>query len=268
MCEDSSDYTLSESIWVVRQKAGFTAKYRAIKYDHNAWAILMAREPVDLERPVIDEYADTSKTMSAKDEQTINSYMMLAIEAERGSRTDSNVKSRQGYQLDLKGQVIIGVSNDLSREAFNNAKRSIFHIVSSNFYRTLCEKPKIESLVFKRDTTYDYPNLKKYTIRSFDLEKRLRQIFISHSFDSDSGPTEVSSTTIYDTAGHIVYEDKREGFARLHCNNYRYDATGRLLFKEGFSSNELGVKQTYIYEGDKLIKLATERITGKTEKVF
>lgn len=130
-----------------------------------------------------------------------------------------------------------------------------------------CVKPNIENLIVHSDTTVDYPHYKGHTIKSFDVQKRVRQIFESNLFESNSKNI-VSSTIIYDTIGHIIYEDKTKEFIRWHYYCYKYDTNGHLVFKEGYSSNEMGIKVLYIYDNDKLIKEITEHSGQKNEKNY
>lgn len=137
----------------------------------------------------------------------------------------------------------------------------------SDTFKLTCTKPNVDNLHLYNDTVYDYPDYKGHTIKSFDKKKRLMQVFESNLFESNSKKI-VSATTIYDTAGHIIYEDKTNGLIRWHCYCYKFDAKGHLIFKEGYSSGEMGIRVSYIYDKDKLIKEITERGGQKIETIF
>jgi hypothetical protein len=137
----------------------------------------------------------------------------------------------------------------------------------SDTFKINCDKPNIENLILSNDTTYDYPNYKGHTIKSFDKGKRLIQVFVSNLFESNSKNI-VSATTIYDTAGHTIYEDKTKEFIRWHCYCYKFDTKGHLIFKEGYSSGEMGIRVAYIYDNDKLVKEISEHGGKKVEKTY
>jgi hypothetical protein len=149
----------------------------------------------------------------------------------------------------------------------NTTNTSIIAIPISDTFKLNCDKPNIERLIVRSDTTFDYNNYEGHTIKSFDNQRRLRKLFISNLFESNSKSI-YSSTAIYDTAGHIIYEDKTMEFIRWHCYCYKYDPRGHLIFKEGYSSGEMGIRETYMYQEDKLVKKITERLTGQVEKVY
>ena len=147
------------------------------------------------------------------------------------------------------------------------AKSGTFAILMSDTFKLNCDKPNIDSFIVHRDTIFDYNNYNGHTIKSLDKKGRSIQLYVSNLFESNSKNI-YSETTIYDTARHIVYEDKTKEFIRWHCYSYRYDIRGHLVFKEGYSSGELGLKASYIYEGETLVKEIVERLTGKVEKIY
>ncbi len=148
-----------------------------------------------------------------------------------------------------------------------NAKSRTINLLANNTFKLICSKPDIEGLIFRYDTTYDYPDYKGHTIKSFDKEKRLLQVFVSNLFESNTEYV-VSSTTIYDTAGYVIYEDKTRGGIRLHCYCYHYDTEGHLIFKWGYSSGETGIRESCIYENGRLIKKIVERVEQEVEIIY
>ena len=104
-------------------------------------------------------------------------------------------------------------------------------------------------------------------IKSYDSHNRLRETGITNLYENDSRKI-FSSTEIYDTVGHLIFENKTQEFICWHCYKYTYDNAGHLIFKSGFSSGEVGVNISYIYDGDKLIKEIAERAGEKTEKNY
>ncbi len=157
--------------------------------------------------------------------------------------------------------------SDNSSSKIKTAKDKIITLPISDTFKLTCDKPSIEKLILHNDTTYDYPNYKGHIIKSFDKEKRLIQVFESNLFESNSKNI-VSATTIYDTAGHIIYEDKAKEFLRWHCYCYKFDTKGHLIFKEGYSSGEMGIRISFIYENDKLVKEITEHGGQKVETIY
>lgn len=147
------------------------------------------------------------------------------------------------------------------------AKSGTTIVPKSDTFKVICNKPNIDNRIVRSDTTFDYTNYKGHTIKSYDKEGRLIEIYVSNLFESNSKNI-FSTITVYDTAGHVIYDAKTKEFICWHCYSYKYDTSGHLVFKVGYSSGELGIKQTYIYDGDKLIKEVVERPTGKVEKVY
>jgi hypothetical protein len=129
-----------------------------------------------------------------------------------------------------------------------------------------CEQPNIYNLIVRSDTTFDSNNYNGHTIKSFDIKGRLLKTFVTNLFESNSKNI-YSSTTVYDTSGHVIYDAKTKEFIRWHCYSYKYNINGNLISKTGYSSGEIGVKILYIYEGDRLIKEITERPGQKSEKL-
>ncbi|PZR01894.1 MAG: hypothetical protein DI539_28095, partial [Flavobacterium psychrophilum] len=153
-----------------------------------------------------------------------------------------------------------------------NAKTEISDSVNvpltiGDTFKLTCNKPSIEDIIAHSDTIYDYPNYKEHTIKSYDREKRLIQVFESNLFESNSKDI-FSATTIYDTAGRKIYEDKTKGFIRWHCYFYKFDTKGHLIFKEGYSSGEVGIRVSYIYDNGKLIREVTEHGGQKVETIY
>lgn len=102
-----------------------------------------------------------------------------------------------------------------------------------------CEQPDVSDLITTSDTIIDYSN-RGDTIKSYNKEKRLIRISFSKTYENNSKNFN-SFTTIYDTSGRIIYEDKTQGFTRWHCYSYKYDANDHLVYKEGYSSGEMGI---------------------------
>lgn len=134
-------------------------------------------------------------------------------------------------------------------------------------FKLICEMPNIEELIVRSDTSYDYPNYKEHTIRSFDKKNRLIQVFKSNLFESNTKKI-YSETVIYDTAGRIIYEDKTKQFTRWHYYCYKFDTNGNMIYKEGYSSGEMGLRVSFMYENGKLVKEISERGGRKIEKIY
>jgi antitoxin component YwqK of YwqJK toxin-antitoxin module len=134
-------------------------------------------------------------------------------------------------------------------------------------FKIECDVPNIKSLIVRNDTTVNRKNYIGHIIKSFDSKNRLLKVFVSNLYESNVDKI-YSSTSVYDTAGHVIYEDKTEKFIRFHCYSYKYDLNGHIISKIGYSSGEIGIKVSYIYEGGKLIKEITERPGQKTEKTY
>jgi hypothetical protein len=130
-----------------------------------------------------------------------------------------------------------------------------------------CTLPNLDSSIVRRDTIIDYPKYKGHLIKSYDSRDRLKETEIINLYENDSRKM-FSATEIYDTIGHLIFENKTKEFISWHCYKYTYDKMGHLVSKSGFSSGEVGVKISYFYDGDRLIKEITERAGEKTEKNY
>jgi hypothetical protein len=77
------------------------------------------------------------------------------------------------------------------------------------------------------------------------------------------------STTYYDSANRVIYETITENRITFHCYRYKYNYKGQLIYKEGYSSGELGVKIHYEYDmKGKLVKEIITRPGGTTTKTY
>ena len=130
-----------------------------------------------------------------------------------------------------------------------------------------CTPPNLTNIIVRSDTTIDYKKYNGHLIQSYDTQNRLRQRLITNLYESNSKKI-FSSTEIYDTVGHIIYENKTHEMICWHCYKYTYDNAGHLIEKSGYSSGELGIKISYIYNGNKLVKEITERLGQKNVKTY
>ncbi len=102
------------------------------------------------------------------------------------------------------------------------------------------------------------------TQKSYDKQGRLIRE-VKYDGLSDSAGKTSTITSIFDTAGHTIYEDHSEGDSRRSCYRYSFDSSGHMVYKEGYGSGDAGSKTTYIYQGDKLVKV-TSVLAGSIKK--
>lgn len=69
--------------------------------------------------------------------------------------------------------------SDNSSADTKNGDREMLDLPTKDTFKLICEMPNIEELIVRSDTSYDYPNYKEHTIRSFDKKNRLIQVFKS-----------------------------------------------------------------------------------------
>jgi hypothetical protein len=125
--------------------------------------------------------------------------------------------------------------------------------VTYDTFKLDCEQPDINKIIVRNDTIINYSKYNGHLVKSYDSNNRLRRVFITNLYESNSKKI-FSSTEIYDTAGHIIYECKTQEFVCWHCFKYKYDKAGHLINKSGYSSGEIGINVSYIYDNDKLVK--------------
>jgi len=101
----------------------------------------------------------------------------------------------------------------------------------SDTFEIQCAIPNIT--IAYNDTIVDNKNYKVDTIKSFDDKGRLIKLFIYNPYEGNSENFH-SSTSIYDAAGHLIYEDKIDNLVLWHCYKYKYDIRGNLILKTGF----------------------------------
>jgi hypothetical protein len=88
-------------------------------------------------------------------------------------------------------------------------------------------------------------------------------------FDYNNIKTASVKTVFYDSARHVTYESLSQNSVTYHCYTYRYDHVGRLIYKEGYSSGELGVRVQYEYNNaGRLIKETAIRPTRTSIKYY
>jgi len=138
---------------------------------------------------------------------------------------------------------------------------------SSDTFHIQCDIPAIENIIANCDTIFNTKNYKGHVIKCFDKVGHLLKIDSTNLFESNMNKVYAYSK-IYDTANRLTYESISKGLVKFHCYTYKHDANGHLIEKSGYSSGELGIKVSYVYEGDKLIKEITERPGEKTEKSY
>jgi len=125
---NDSHYTnLFETIWIVRQQVGFKARYFVERNNSDWTAVIKGETTINKIRPVIYTVIDTSKAMSANDEETVNRYI-LAMQMRGRSPTDSNAETVQGFVLFSKKLVEIGTNTNRNWKVFDTVKRNIFNI--------------------------------------------------------------------------------------------------------------------------------------------
>ncbi len=138
--------------------------------------------------------------------------------------------------------------------------------VKNNTFTTDCTLPNLEGIITRSDTIIDYKKYKGHLIKSFDSRNRLRETVVANLYESNIDKS-FSTTEVYDSIGHLIYENKIEGYDIWHCYKYTYDSAGHLVSKAGFSSGTMGVKISYVYDGDSLVEKITER-PGKITKEY
>lgn len=139
--------------------------------------------------------------------------------------------------------------------------------INSDTFHVQCDIPQIENIIAKCDTTFSTKNYKGHVIKCFDKVGQLLKIDSTNLFESNMNKV-YDYLKLYDTVNRLTYESISQELIKFHCYRYKYDESGHLTEKSGYSSGELGIKVTYVYEGDKLIKEITERPGGKTEKIY
>jgi hypothetical protein len=115
----------------------------------------------------------------------------------------------------------------------------------------------MHNMIVHSDTTFDMNNYHGHIIRFYDNKERLAKITVTNLFESDFSKI-YAVDSIYDTTGHVIYEDQVMAGTRWHCYQYEFDSHARLITRTGYSSGDIGSKLTYIYEGDKLVKQISE----------
>jgi|GEM_PF-1322940 len=136
--------------------------------------------------------------------------------------------------------------------------------VKDNTFNIDCTEPRLEAVITRSDTIIDYEKFNGHLIKSYDSQNRLRQTVISNLYENNADKV-FSITEIYDSVGHLIYENKIQKYTIWHCYKYSYDNAGHLVSKAGYSSGTMGVKETYVYDGDSLVEKITER-PGKITK--
>jgi hypothetical protein len=63
-----------------------------------------------------------------------------------------------------------------------------------------------------------------------------------------------------------TYEDHMAKNIRWHAYRSTYDSLGHLIHKEGYGSGNMGSKETYVLQGDKIVEMTTER-PGTTMRI-
>ena len=134
--------------------------------------------------------------------------------------------------------------------------------LSRNILKINCDIPNIEKYIVRSETLLLKNSF--HEIKYYDNNNRLLKIFESNLWENNSDYIQ-SSTYIYDTLGHLIYEDKSNLTTRWQCYCYKYDSKGHLVHKEGYGSGDLFTKINYIYKGDKLIKEIKENPTYKID---
>lgn len=140
-------------------------------------------------------------------------------------------------------------------------------LVKNNTFNIDCTEPRLEAIITRSDTIVDYEKFEGHLIKSYDSQNRLRQTVISNLYESNADKV-FSTTEVYDTVGHLIYENKIEKHTIWHCYKYGYDSAGHLVSKAGYSSGTMGVKESYIYDGDSLVEKITERPGKITKELF
>jgi len=160
--------------------------------------------------------------------------------------------------------------NDIIKNSTSSKPKSDspanFVSISSDTFHVQCDIPEIENIITICDTTFTKKNYKGHVIKCFDKVGHLLKIDSTNLFESNMNDV-YDYSKIYDTANRLTYESISQGLIKFHCYRYKYDVNGHLIEKSGYSSGELGIIVTYVYEGNKLMKEITERPGGKTEKI-
>lgn len=138
--------------------------------------------------------------------------------------------------------------------------------VKNNTFTTDCTLPNLEGIITRSDTIIDYKKYKGHLVKSYDSRNRLRERLIANWYESTTERS-FSTTEVYDTVGHLIYENKIDKDILWHCYKYSYDSAGHMVSQAGFSSGTMGVKISYVYDGDSLVEKITER-PGKITKEY
>jgi hypothetical protein len=147
--------------------------------------------------------------------------------------------------------------NQASAPKSHRSKSDTTIINTGNTFMLDCSQPPIDGIITRTDTTGSAKE-GVFLQHSFDKKQRLVRVIESNFKEKDPAKS-FSATTIYDTVGHIIYQDKTDHQIRWHCYRYRYDEKGFLVYKSGYSSGQEGIKLSYFYEGDRLVKEIREK---------
>lgn len=142
----------------------------------------------------------------------------------------------------------------------------------TNTFVLSCQRPLQEKSIERSDTIWK-PHTNTLLIVNRGKGNRLiSQVTLTDTknigvFSFDNIKSARIKTIFYDSAKSVIYESISENGVTFHCYTFRYDIDGRLTYKEGFSSGELGVKIAYKYDrSGKLVREQIERGSGKVTK--
>ena len=139
-------------------------------------------------------------------------------------------------------------------------------------FQITCDQPQLQRQIISSDTTAA-SHSNKIVILNVDKNKQIISTVTitdtknTFAFDFKNLGKARYSTTYYDTAHHVIYETISENGVTFHCYRYTYNDKGQLVYKEGYSSGEIGVKIQYEYDTNgKLLKEIIDRPGGTTKK--
>jgi len=135
---------------------------------------------------------------------------------------------------------IIAISSCTNNTAVQETKVS-----NIDSLKLFCQMPDVEHLIKKVDTVRKLNKLSySYTVHSYDAKDRLIKEFYFREDVNDSTKTS-SSTVIYDTAKHVVYQNLVDKDVQFQCYLYSYHSDGSLASKEGYGSGQSGIREEY-----------------------
>lgn len=103
--------------------------------------------------------------------------------------------------------------------------------------------PDIEQRVARIDTVQK-PNKPSYSVNWYDSKNRMVKQFYLRIPETDSAKTS-SSTVVYDTAGHVLYQSIVDQGIQFQCYLYTYHSDGTLASKQGYGSGQAGIREQY-----------------------